>query len=98
MVYYIGKRDYRLFQEVFMAGVLIFGETSYIGSAFASFAGRLSSQEFIIKKISSRDGSYKAGGLEKASCVLYCAGIAHRKAKDALHYGVNRDLAVSVAK
>lgn len=77
-----------------MRNVLIIGANSYIGNAFESFAR----EQFNIKKISSREDAWKSADFSNADCVLYCAGIAHRKAENALHFAVNCDLAVKVAE
>jgi len=73
--------------------ILIVGENSYIGNAFEGYV----LGKFSIEKVSSREGVYKNADFAGADCVLFCAGIAHRKAPDFLHFEVNCDLALEVA-
>jgi UDP-glucose 4-epimerase len=77
--------------------ILIFGENSYIGNSFARFAEERFPQGMEIKKISSRKSAYEDDDFAAADCILYCAGIAHRKAPPALHFSVNCDLALVIA-
>ncbi|MCL2077786.1 MAG: NAD-dependent epimerase/dehydratase family protein [Oscillospiraceae bacterium] len=79
-----------------MPNIIIIGENSYIGNAFEAFARKELNPN--IKKISSRNEAWKNENFSQADCVLFCAGIAHKKAEDELHFAVNRDLAVETAK
>jgi UDP-glucose 4-epimerase len=80
-----------------MKKVLVIGENSYIGRAFAAFAK--DKQE--VKMVSSRNDVWKEKSFAAYDCVLHCAGIAHASRKpqmEALYYQVNCELALAVAK
>jgi len=79
-----------------MPNVLIFGENSYIGASFAGFAAGTGAHS--TAAVGSRGGAWAERSFSGFDSVLYCAGIAHRKAADKLHFEINCDLAVSVAK
>jgi UDP-glucose 4-epimerase len=81
-----------------MKRVLVVGENSYIGQAFAAFA----KNKFALKIVSSRNEAWKDSRFANYDCVLHCAGIAHRTSSneetEARYYEVNCDLAVAVAQ
>lgn len=78
-----------------MQKIIIVGEKSYIGNHFEAF----SRDTFTVKKVNSRDNTWKSAGFSGFDCVLYCAGIAHRKdAERSLYFAVNCDLAVEIAE
>jgi len=74
-----------------MKNVLILGEYSYIGRSFAERYGG------DCTLITSRGNLWRHYDFSGFDSLLFCAGIAHRKAKAAEHYAVNRDLAVQIA-
>ncbi|MDR0221475.1 MAG: NAD-dependent epimerase/dehydratase family protein [Lachnospiraceae bacterium] len=79
-----------------MKKVLVVGENSYIGQAFAAFAH----DKYEVKMVSSRNEAWKNTSFAGYDCVLHCAGIAHASRNpqmEALYYQVNCDLAVAVA-
>jgi len=77
--------------------VLVVG-TGYIGKNFADYAG--GKEDIAADIVDSRSG-WQQIPFDNYDCVLYAAGIAHRKQtaqnKD-LYYDINRDLAVDVAQ
>jgi len=77
-----------------MINLTIFGENSYIGNAFAN----QTNQTFNITKLNSRGEEWQTANLSETDCILFCAGIAHQKATEKLHFAVNYELAVAVAK
>lgn len=77
-----------------MKKIHIIGENSYIGNSFHSFA----EHEFEIIKVNSRENAWQKADFSDGGCVLFCAGIAHRKAPDSLHYAVNCDLPLKIAE
>lgn len=82
--------------------ILIVGENSYIGRSFRRFA-ELAGKNYDVTAVGSRDGAWDSGGADFAQydSILHCAGVAHVKQRGGmrqLYYGVNCDLAVSVAE
>ena len=80
-----------------MKKVLIVGANSYIGTSFERYAlGRLD-----ITTVSSLDNNWRSIDYSGFDCIVYVAGIAHRKQtkknKDT-YFLVNRDLAFAVAQ
>ena len=77
--------------------VLIFGAGSYIGESFARYAqGR-----FDVTTVDSTNDQWQKLDFSGFDCVVYVAGIAHRKQNKSdggIYYAVNRDLAVSAAQ
>ena len=81
--------------------ILIVGENSYIGRSFRRFA-ELAGKNYDVTAVGSRDGAWAHGAdFAQYDGILHCAGVAHVKQRGdmrQLYYGVNCDLAVSVAE
>ena len=80
--------------------ILIVGENSYIGRSFRQFA-ELEGKPYDITAVSSRGGAWADADFAAYDSILHCAGLAHVKQRGdmmPLYYGVNCDLAVSVAE
>ncbi|HLQ71883.1 MAG TPA: NAD-dependent epimerase/dehydratase family protein, partial [Bacillota bacterium] len=83
-----------------MKQILITGVNSYVGNSLAEWLGQYP-DDYMIEKMSLRDGSWRDVDFSKYDSIAHVAGIAHRKEtkKNAhLYYKVNRDLAFEVAK
>ena len=79
--------------------VLIVGDTSYIARGFAQYIQARPQYNITTKSISAR-GNWAGIDFSAYDCVLFTAGIAHRKQtarNRQLYYTLNRDLAVAVA-
>ncbi|MCL2360845.1 MAG: NAD-dependent epimerase/dehydratase family protein [Defluviitaleaceae bacterium] len=76
-----------------MKRVLIVGANSYIGDSFAAYA----KDRLEVDIVDSYDG-WKTASYENYDNVLLVAGIAHKKADKDLHFAVNHDLAINMAK
>lgn len=83
-----------------MKRVLITGVNSYVGNCLATWLAKYP-DEYVVEKISLRDGSWKAKDFSGFDVVVHVAGIAHQKETKEnadLYYEVNRDLALEVAQ
>lgn len=83
-----------------MKRLLITGSSSYIGNSLIEWLKQYRN-EYIVEKISLRDGSWKDVDFSHYNTVLHLAGIAHvssnPKQKE-LYYKVNRDLTIEAAE
>lgn len=83
-----------------MKKILITGEHSYIGNAFADWA-RKWPERYEVDKISLRSNQWKEQTFSGYDAILHVAGIAHIKAKasqEDLYYRINCDLAIEIAE
>ena len=76
-----------------MMRVVVLGAGGYIGGRFVRFA----QDRFSCVPASMRGDGWRACVRAGADAVLYCAGIAHRRALAAEHFAVNCGLAVEAA-
>lgn len=83
-----------------MKKILITGQNSYLGQSLAEWLAA-EPENFSIKTISMRDGSWKKQSFSGYDLVFHVAGIAHTSSKaklEDLYYRVNRDLALETAE
>lgn len=84
-----------------MKKVLITGANSYIGNSFIQYIEQLEYEDFMIDKVSLRNGEWKKYDFAGYDVVLHLAGIVHkRETKENVekYYKINRDLAANVAR
>jgi UDP-glucose 4-epimerase len=80
-----------------MKRVLIVGEHSYIGQAFAKYADTA----FDIDFVSGRADNWKSRDFSGYDAVLHCAAIVHQRQRADmrdLYFNVNRDLTAAIAE
>lgn len=83
-----------------MKKILIVGEHSYIGDAFAEWMKKWP-EEYIVDTISSREGKWEKQEFSIYDIVFHVAGIAHVSSDrelEELYYKVNTQLTIEVAK
>ncbi|MCL2572613.1 MAG: NAD-dependent epimerase/dehydratase family protein [Defluviitaleaceae bacterium] len=74
--------------------VLVVGANSYIGDKFGAYANNRLHVDIV-----DSYNQWKSTSFEGYDCILMVAGIAHqRKARNDLHFAINRDLAIEVGK
>ncbi|MCR8968940.1 NAD-dependent epimerase/dehydratase family protein [Facklamia sp. 7083-14-GEN3] len=80
--------------------VLITGKDSYIGSSFIKYC-KDNNYDLIIDEVDTRNEKWKEADFSQYDVVFHVAGIAHQrstlKIRD-LHYKINRDLTLNIAK
>ena len=84
-----------------MKKILITGANSYIGTSFEKYIKDNYSEDYIVDTIDMIDGSWREKSFKGYDVVFHVAGIAHQKETKEnahLHYEINRDLAIEVAK